>query len=237
MARSLSAPATVGHAVFSWGGFALLGIAHGMRHFEFAGERHRYHAARYNGTYRNERTVELAIALPVLRAHAHRRVLEVGNVTSHYVAAGHRIVDKYERADGVENLDVLEIRAHEPYDLILSISTLEHVGLDERRDEPYVEDPDKARVALEHLAGLLAPGGMLLVTLPLGYNAGLDAGLHARELPLSEVRFLQRISRDNRWREVSAEQVRGARYGWPYPAANAIAIGIGRGRSVQTAKR
>lgn len=226
----MSAPANLWHALARRGGFLVFGVAHRTRSFEFAGQRYRYHAASYNGTYRNERTVELAIALPVLRRYVGRRVLEVGNVTSHYVATRHRIVDKHETAPGVENLDVVEIQAPEPYDLILCISTLEHVGLDERRDEPYVEDPEKPRVALEHLAGLLAPGGMLLVTFALGHNASLDARLHAGELRFDELRFLKRISRDNRWREASAEQVRGARYGRPYPAANAVAIGIRRGQ-------
>jgi hypothetical protein len=42
-----------------------------------------------------------------------------------------------------------------------------------------VQEPDKTVRALEHLRGLLAPGGILLVTVPLGYKPHLDA--HVRE--------------------------------------------------------
>lgn len=51
----------------------------------------------------------------------------------------------------------------------------------------------------------------------------------AGELRFDELRFLKRISRDNRWREAAAEEVRGATYHSPYPAANVVAIGLRRG--------
>jgi SAM-dependent methyltransferase len=228
MARAPTHLSSAWHAAASHGGFLLFGLAHRRRSFTFAGRRYRYHAAPYNGTYRNERTVELAIALPLLASSGGKRVLEVGNVTTHYAAARHRVVDKHETAPEVENLDAVEIQSSEPYDVILCISTLEHVGLDERRDHAFVEDPDKPRQALEHLASLLAPGGTLLVTFGLGYNVSLDERLFAGELRFDELRFLKRISRDNRWREAAPEAVRGAAYGSPYPAANAVAIGVRR---------
>ena len=209
--------------------FVLFGLAHGRRSFTFAGGRYRYHAAVYNGTFGNERTVELAIALALLARNGGKRVLEVGNVTRHYVSAAHRVVDKHETAPDVENADVVEIQASEPYDLILSISTLEHVGFDELSGNDSVGDPEKPGRALEHLTTLLAPGGTLLVTFGLGYNPSLDERLFSGELGFDEVRFLKRISRDNRWREAAAEEVRCARYGFPYPAANAVAIGLRRG--------
>jgi hypothetical protein len=189
--------------------------------FEFAGEDYRYHSAAYNTTWRNERTVEVPIALRFLLRNGGGRALEVGNVLGHYGAVGHDVLDKYERAPGVTNADVMDFEPSAGYGAVVAISTLEHVGFDE---EP--RDPDKAPRALERMTSWLAPGGALLVTLPLGYNAALDERLWSGELRFDELRCMRRVSADNRWRETTAAEVRGSRYGAPYPWANAIAFGL-----------
>jgi hypothetical protein len=189
--------------------------------FDFAGERYRYHSAAYNTTWRNERTVEVPIALRFLRRHGGGRTLEVGNVLGHYGEAGHDVLDKYERAPGVANADVMDFEPSAGYRAIVAISTLEHVGFDE---EP--RDAGKAPRALERLTSWLLPGGALLVTLPLGYNAALDELLWSGDVCFDELRFMRRVSADNRWRESTAAEVRGSRYGAPYPWANAIAVGL-----------
>jgi hypothetical protein len=53
--------------------------------------------------------------------------------------------------------------------LIVSISTLEHVGWDEEDKNPV-----KVLQAIEILKSLLAPLGKIVVTLPLGYNPIID---------------------------------------------------------------
>jgi SAM-dependent methyltransferase len=148
-------------------------------------------------------------------------VLEIGNVLSHYVPVSHDVVDKYEQGPGVLNTDVLEFDPGKLYDLIISISTLEHVGWDEEAREA-----DKPIRAIDHLATLLTPGGTLMITLPLGYNSHVDEALQTDRHHLDEVIFLKRISRDNRWLEVTAPEVAGARYGAPFPSANAVAFGF-----------
>jgi hypothetical protein len=84
------------------------------------------------------------------------------------------------------------------------------------------------------LVSLVAPGGRLLVTCPLGHNPHLDALVLEGRLPGSGVSpekgatqatFLKRVSRHNLWAEVPAESVAGARYGSPFPNANAIFVG------------
>ena len=86
---------------------------------------------RYNYTWLNERAVETALAFEVLRDHAGQDVLEIGNVMSQYVSVDHLVVDKYEHAPGVVNADVVDLHLDAKFDLILAVSTLEHVGLDE----------------------------------------------------------------------------------------------------------
>jgi hypothetical protein len=116
-------------------------------------------------------------------------------------------VDKYEQASGVIHADVVDYEPGRRYDLIATISTLEHVGWDE---EP--RDPEKFLRAVEHLATLLAPGGTLLVTLPLGYNPEVDRFLADGRVPFTSVGYLKRDSRDNVWHEASWSEVAGTAY-------------------------
>lgn len=193
--------------------------------FVFEDERYDYLCHHYNTTWRNERAVELPLAERVIERRSGARLLEVGNVLHNYLGdsrlpSGREIIDKYEVAAGVRNIDVMDHRLDEPYELIVSISTLEHVGWDE---DP--QDPTKAPRAIEKLHSWLAPGGELFVTMPLGHHPELDRRLLDGPPMFERLRFLRRVSSANRWVEAQAEEVRGTSYGSPYPFANAIAVG------------
>jgi hypothetical protein len=188
--------------------------------FEFEGATYPYFVRRH--TWYNERTVELALALPLLRQHSGQPVLEVGNVTRQYGLTGaqHLVVDKYELAAGVQPVDIVDFEPQATFPLVLSLSTIEHVGFDED-----VVDPNKPIAAADVLRRCVAPGGDLLVTFPLSYNQTFDAQVRAgRFADLTQVGFLKRISQQNRWEEVDLEAVAGTRYGTPFPKANAIAV-------------
>ena len=57
----------------------------------------------------DERAVEVPVAQALVDRHAPDRVLEIGNVLSHYRPQQHVVVDKYEQAAGVLNRDVLDL--------------------------------------------------------------------------------------------------------------------------------
>lgn len=175
--------------------------------FEFDGRRVPYVHHAYNNTWLNERAVEVALAKEVLASCRPERVLEIGNVLGHYGSSGHTVVDKYEQGAGVLNLDVSELGLDRQYDLVVSVSTMEHVGFDED-----VQDPEKPGRSLDRLRGVLAPGGRLWVSLPVGYNPELDRRLRAGVYGFTTVRALRRERRRNIWREVPTEQVWGAEY-------------------------
>src|ERR1700735_3325460 len=101
------------------------------RTFEFDGRRFSYFVAAYNKTWENERTVELPIGVDALERHADGRILEVGNVLKHYVNSPHDVVDKYEQSTRTFQMDVLDFEPAQLYDLIVSLSTFEHIGFDE----------------------------------------------------------------------------------------------------------
>ena len=185
------------------------------------GVEHRYFFHVYNRTWLNERAVELPVVWRYVQECPAGRILEVGNVLSHYFRVRHDILDKYEQAPGVVNEDVVSYRPEQPYDLIVSISTLEHVGWDE---EPREEE--KVGQALDHLRSLLAPGGRMVITVPLGHNDHLDRLIREKRCGFDRMLFLKRTSADNRWTETSWEEVKDARYGSPYRAANGLVIGI-----------
>jgi len=189
--------------------------------FFFMGRRYHYFLHEYNLTWRNERTVEVPIFWDIVTRYRGKEILEVGNVLSHYFPADHDVVDKYEKAVNVVNADIVDYRPSKKYDLIISISTLEHVGWD---DHP--RDSMKVLRAIENLKALLAPCGKMMVSLPLGQNPNLDRLLNERIVSFSETYYLKRISRDNRWIEAEWKEVQGSSYGQPFPAANGLVIGV-----------
>jgi hypothetical protein len=194
------------------------------RTLSLAGTQCCYFIHRYNETWRNERA-EIPIALHQLDQHTAGRVLEVGNMLSHYGRRGDDVVDNYESVPGVINEDIVEMKRDHPYDLILAISTVEDGGFDEER-----RDVDKPRRAVERMVPMHAPGGTLLVTVPLGYNESLNTDLREGAIAFDDLRYLKRISADNRWREVSATEVEPVAYSHPFHWANGLAIGIQRGQ-------
>ncbi|MEA2386534.1 MAG: hypothetical protein QOJ22_708 [Thermoleophilaceae bacterium] len=200
---ALDAARRMGH----WG--AELAVPRGGS-FELGGERYELLRSLRGRTWTTERAVEVPVARRVLDRHAGRRVLEVGNVLSHYGPVEHEVVDKYERAPGVANVDVLDLPAQPGYDLVLTISTLEHVGRDE---EP--RDPARAVAALEHLRRLLRPGGVLFATVPVGYNPDLDRALAGGPYELSAMRARP-------WREVDPAEAFQCGYDFLVYSASAV---------------
>lgn len=218
--RLLDAPPAAAKRAFKGAAVALYNRFASARTFTFGGREFHYFYHPYNLAWRNERAVEVPIARAHLEAHRGQAVLEVGNVLSHYIEVDHAVLDKYESAPGVVNLDAVDFDPGITYDLIISVSTLEHVGWDESPREP-----DKALAAIENLAGLLAPGGELVATAPLGLNPDFDALVAGGRIPFTELRALRRVRGTNRWVEDSFESVAGARYNRHSFRADAIIVG------------
>ena len=193
----------------------------------------------YNVTWANERCVELAIAFEEFSRVRRGSCLEIGNVLSHYIPGpvDWTVLDKYEKQDGILNVDVSSFSPPRRFDLIISISTLEHVGWDE---SPFDPTGTKLRQALGRLPGLLSAGGKALVTFPVGYNTFLDRMLREGDHPFASVTFLRRQDWANSWTETQNLDQPPPRYGnWRfgsfrrvdrslpagvYPWANVLAV-------------
>lgn len=193
----------------------------GPHSFQLAGRRYRYVYHRYNTTWSNERSVEIALAVDAVRRHRGGNILELGNVTAHYLDYPHEVVDKYETADGVINQDIEQFNTDRRYNLIICLSTLEHVG----RPGDDGGRPAKALAAAAKLTSLLAVGGELLVTIPVGYNDFLDHAIDRHKLTFDSLHCLRRVSGRNAWVETDWANVRDTQYGQPFPNANALVVG------------
>jgi 2-polyprenyl-3-methyl-5-hydroxy-6-metoxy-1,4-benzoquinol methylase len=107
------------------------------------------------------------------------------------------------------------------FDVVYSISTIEHVGLGDYGD-PTLSDGD--RLALANLLQLVRPGGRLLMSVPAGRATDhrgyrvYDRERLMRILPAepSVLRFFAKIGRHETWAEVSAEQIKDLEYSHPY---------------------
>ncbi len=172
-----------------------------------------YRTDTYNDTGRNERAVEVPVALSWLSEQTGAG-LEVGNVLGHYTDTQWPIVDRYETGEGVTNADVFDIAGK--FDWIVSVSTVEHVRWDE---EP--KDPNAAAEAIAHLRTVLNPGGSMLITIPLGYHPPLDAQLLAG-LPGCE-RACTLVRDCGEWTQTPEPGFRP--YGLTQPWAEAVWIG------------
>jgi len=173
-------------------------------------------------SWASERTVELPVVLEILGGRPGARVLEVGNVLKVFVEGDHDVLDKYDPTQGIIRADIVGFRPEHPYDVVACISTLEHVGW----DFGEARDPGRALAAFEALQGCLAPGGLLVVTVPLGYNEALDRMIDEGAVRFDRRLCLRRLGWRNAWREASWEEARVAPYDHRVPTANGLLIGL-----------
>jgi glycosyltransferase involved in cell wall biosynthesis/cyclopropane fatty-acyl-phospholipid synthase-like methyltransferase len=227
--------------------------------FVFKGRHIPYNRVTYNNPP-SERTVEVAIALDFFaNLHNKTRLLEVGNVLSNYEELfteqhsgikSRRIVDKFEKAVGVENEDLMNLPSTEKYNAIISISTVEHIGQGvEPASNSYGEKIDTRNLeypleALAKIYELLAIDGKALITVPFGrftdYGWFIQFGQEylnslgeKYNIPKKAiwVTYLKIIARETTgdyprviWVESDAEGMRNVEFGSPFYAANGIAV-------------
>ena len=190
--------------------------------FEFNGKKYHYFYSLYGATWRTERAVEIPIVWEyvITSRKSQQKILEVGNVLSYRFDVSHDILDKYDKIDYVINEDVVDYNPPYKYDLIVTISTLEHVGYDEEQ-----KDPRKIIAALQNLKSLLSSEGKLVVTLPIGQNTQLDMLIVNGELAFDKMYYMVR-EKNNTWKEVKELDPIKVTYNSQIPSANAIIIGI-----------
>lgn len=163
----------------------------------------------YNVTAANERSIEIPLVMGFLDEHSERPLLEVGNVLAHYgFGDGHDIVDLYERAPGVRNIDVFDVTGAWP--VVVSISTVEHISL--------------AVEAIAHMRTLVASGGHLLITAGLGQHPRLDDAIYTGALGADRAVVFARHG-DHWVQRHPADHDAWMPYDWTTPTARSVWIG------------
>lgn len=156
------------------------------KYFVFNGKRYKYFYHPYNRTWENERRFEIPIIWDIVEQNRGKRILEVGRVLPHYFSLSHDVLDKYEKSKDVINEDAADFVPLKKYDLIISISTLEHVGWDE-----IPKEPEKVIRAVENLKECLNLRGKIVFTIPRGENSYLDQLLDNNQLGVNNLMELE----------------------------------------------
>lgn len=205
-----------------------------MKKFHYEGKTFDYLDHPYNDTAVNERRIEIPIALEYLKRFKGKKILEVGNVMSYYYPPGiidvtWDILDKYEIVPEykVINEDILTFKPKEPYDMVFSVSTMEHIGYDPKHEYPGEHgDLRKGVEAIKNIQQhCLKKGGEMMMTIPWAYNAAIYLALFDKELGFQKASFMKRMTTDNLWQQVPTwEYFSDVRYNYPYYAGNGVII-------------
>lgn len=195
----------------------------------------------YNNFGLTERSVEIPIVRHYLEQGHYQNVLEIGNVTNYYYEyfrqafLGKRktVVDKYELASDVVNVDIAKYAPGVQFDFIFSISTFEHMDSDRGRNPDYVEGSSELMsIAADNLRRvsdvLLLDGGKFVITAPLGYAVEWDATFYSRTFEECDVsrfrRHVLRKKKESVWEQVEVTEGKHAVYNHPLPGANYLSV-------------
>jgi len=173
--------------------------------FTFQGQTYNYYYHSYNTTWKNERGIEIPIIWRLVQDNSGKRILEIGNVLRHYFPCSHDVVDLTERYPGVINQDITDFRPCNKYDLIVSISTFEHVGCWKKGPR----QPEKLLQAIRNvLENILAPGGKFVITAPLGQNPDMERYLADGTIKFNSLYCMKQVdAKMNYWKEFSWPEI------------------------------
>lgn len=171
-----------------------------------------------------ERQIEIPYVLDYIHGSSPSGMLEIGNCLYNVGVTGHTVVDKYEQAEGVINIDIEEFKHPSKFNTIISISTLEHIGKDEGLTDSLTQD--KLIKVFDIIQNnLLDPiNGKFLFTIPIGYNTPLDQLIFDFTTKLTSAYFMRQVRLDE-WLQTTVLDAKTAQYNHPFPAGNVILFG------------
>lgn len=202
----------------------------------------RYRALRKAGWQAvvSEQIVEGALILRHIRTDE-RRVLDFGGYESllplTLTALGHEVTVLDQRAYPFQGPRLRSVTADlfgempfsaESFDLVISVSTIEHLGLGGYDD---VQKPDGDRLGVERLWELVRPGGRLMASVPAGrptiqrgYRTYDEAALRRVFPPLDAVLWFMKDGRSGTWSASNAQRIASLTYDNPLDEMPAEAV-------------
>ena len=167
---------------------------------------------------RTERRIEVGLGHSILSwaNNLGYTVVEFGNVLTKFTSnANHDVVDII---DGPIKKDFEFFKIDKKYDLLISISSLEHMGKDIFKEEGV----EKTIRVMNHIIEI---SDRCLVTVPLKWNLEFDKLLYDNKTPFQWT-VMKRTSNIT-WEETTLSEARysSREYNAPYKWANDVAIG------------
>jgi len=158
----------------------------------------------------NERAIEIPLIKQLMAYYETHEILEVGNVLKRFGFKEHKVIDLNEKAEGVENIDIMKFKPKQKFSLIISISTLEHI---------------ETGNTLKHLKeNCLSDNGLIAFTIPVGFNLELEKQI-LFDKSIKKWFFVRR-NKLNRWYQVFQSDINRIKYNYPFANANAIIFGV-----------
>ncbi len=189
--------------------------------FLFENKKLKYFYHGYNATWTNGRCIEVPIIMSYIQNGYNSHILEFGSVLPHYYPVRWDVLDKFEIRKKVINEDVIDFYPSNKYNLIVSISTLEHVGFDDDN-----KDPEKPLKAVLHLKEhCLENNGKMIFTVPIGYNPSIDFLLFKNNSVFNKKYYFRNYPKKG-WIEISEEIARNTNYDYNSEVADTIGIVI-----------
>lgn len=197
-------------------------------YFKFNNKTYKYFYSLKNTTWFSERCIEIPIFKKMINKFKNKRILEVGNVLNQYTKINHLVIDKYEKNKNILNIDIVNFKPKHKFDLIICISTIEHIGYNENiyTEKKNILKPNKHLKVLKLFKKWLKPKGKAFISFSLGYNKFLDYNLHYNKLPFTKTYYLKKISLNGKWKQFKYNKVSHIRYNNPYYNSNVVCIGI-----------
>ena len=170
----------------------------------------------YNTTHKNERCVEVPLALDFIAEHPN--YVEVGAVLPYYGYTTDQVIDPFDELGNdkrrLKDCDLTGLN-------VVSISTLEHIG-----NSDYGNTDIDPHEALQGLEQIISQAKNYFITIPIGYNKVLDEDI---EWILEDLNCYGLVRRNNllelpKWEKVDPVTHLAYHYGYPFNAANFVLI-------------
>lgn len=133
-----------------------------------------------------ERIVEYPFIFKNIRGLKKGRILDVGCCGSYFItqlaALGHEVhgIDirrhpvKFPKVKTVQGDIRKTTYPNDFFDVVIAISTLEHIGIESKTYGIRHEDPEGDKKAIREMTRILKPNGKMIVTLPYGKGKRVD---------------------------------------------------------------
>lgn len=177
-----------------------------------------YFQHEYNGTFNNERCIEVAFAKRYLEEVGFDNVIEIGAVLPYYDDTKHLVFDPFDKhpmakSEFAENIDVKDKN-------ILSISTIEHMGDAQGYGRHYrCQEPNKSYQFLDKLN---SEAKSFFVTLPINQHLDLDKTLKENLYKFKWFGYTKKAQSPPVWElSLDKDDVFSKSYAYPFECANA----------------